>query len=203
MADYQFNPNQEQWKEIPGFPGYEVSDHGRVRSFKAYKGFTILRPQIGNDYGHLKIGMSINGTVTQKWVHRLVLENFEGPCPPGMESCHWDGKPANCRFDNLRWDTPQNNMLDKVRHGTIYRNSVWCRCETCHTVWLEPVSHAWRIYCCHAHYILAEQVWGTCAIPDCNKPVKPGGKDYCNAHYLRLMRYGHPLSTRRVPWNGS
>jgi hypothetical protein len=191
MSDHQFNPNVEQWKAVPGFPGYEVSDHGRVRSPK------ILKPQIGNDYGHLKIILRRDGRSFKYWLHRLVLLVFKGPCPSGMECCHDDGKPANCRYDNLRWDTPQNNSLDKFLHGTVYSNSVLCRCETCHKIFQEPVSHSWRIYCCHACYIIAEQVWGTCAIPDCNKPVKPGGKSYCNAHYLRLMRYGHPLSTKR------
>lgn len=51
-------------------------------------------------------------------IHRLVLENFIGPPPEGMEGCHGDGDPSNNRLDNLRWDTHLANFADSVRHGT-------------------------------------------------------------------------------------
>lgn len=50
-------------------------------------------------------------------VHRMVLEAFVGPCPDGMQGCHWNGEPADNRVENLRWDTPRSNMADKLRHG--------------------------------------------------------------------------------------
>lgn len=52
-------------------------------------------------------------------VHRLVLEAFLGPAPEGLEGCHNDGNTLNNWLDNLRWDTHENNELDKIRHGTI------------------------------------------------------------------------------------
>lgn len=54
-------------------------------------------------------------------VHRLVLEAFIGPCPPGMEACHNDGNPRNNALSNLRWDTSENNSADKIRHGRANR----------------------------------------------------------------------------------
>lgn len=50
-------------------------------------------------------------------IHRLVLETFVGPCPPGMEACHNNGKEPDNRIVNLRWDTRSNNLRDRVRHG--------------------------------------------------------------------------------------
>lgn len=50
-------------------------------------------------------------------VHVLVLEEFVGLCPPGMESCHGDGDTQNNWLTNLRWDTPTNNNADKIKHG--------------------------------------------------------------------------------------
>jgi hypothetical protein len=35
-----------------------------------------------------------------------------------MVGCHNDNNPANCRLDNLRWDTQKGNLKDKVQHGT-------------------------------------------------------------------------------------
>ncbi len=52
-------------------------------------------------------------------VHRLVLEAFVGPCPPGLECCHEDGNSANNATTNLRWDTHQSNVADMVRHGRL------------------------------------------------------------------------------------
>lgn len=52
-------------------------------------------------------------------VHRLVLEAFVGPCPPGMECRHFpDRDPTNNRLDNLSWATRKQNMEDKASHGT-------------------------------------------------------------------------------------
>ena len=36
-------------------------------------------------------------------------------------SSHNDGDVWNNSLDNLRWDTPQANQRDKIRHGTIAR----------------------------------------------------------------------------------
>lgn len=35
-----------------------------------------------------------------------------------MEGCHNNGKPADNRLSNLRYDTPKGNNADKLRHGT-------------------------------------------------------------------------------------
>jgi hypothetical protein len=54
------------------------------------------------------------------YVHRLVLKAFVGPCPEGMEGCHWDGDACNNKLDNLRWATHAENVEDSIRHGTFY-----------------------------------------------------------------------------------
>jgi hypothetical protein len=50
-------------------------------------------------------------------VHRLVLEAFVGPCPPGYQCCHWNGEAGDNRLENLRWGTPQDIADDTLRHG--------------------------------------------------------------------------------------
>lgn len=54
-------------------------------------------------------------------VHCLVLLAFVGPCPPGMECCHWDRDRHNCNLSNLRYGTKAENQADKERHGTVMR----------------------------------------------------------------------------------
>jgi len=46
---------------------------------------------------------------------------FKNKRPDGYQCCHNDGNPHNNRIENLRWDTPKGNNLDKIRHGTSGR----------------------------------------------------------------------------------
>lgn len=123
--------SNEQWLPVVGWEGhYEVSDHGRVRSvhreiqFRDGRVYTYgaqirsLTPQV--PYGHLSVGLKRNSSRVTVRVHRLVLEAFVGPCPPGMEACHNDGDTSNNSLPNLRWDTSSANKQDMIRHGTNY-----------------------------------------------------------------------------------
>lgn len=53
-------------------------------------------------------------------VHRLVLEAFIGPCPPGYEASHEDGNPTNNDLSNLRWRPKGDNCKLKTKHGTNF-----------------------------------------------------------------------------------
>lgn len=112
----------ELWRPIAGHAGsYEISSLGRVRSLsrvlpdgRRWKGRVMALKPVNS--GHLHVRLTSAGNFML--VHRLVLEAFVGPCPPGMEACHNNGNPADNRIENLRWDTRKSNHADKVRHGT-------------------------------------------------------------------------------------
>jgi hypothetical protein len=107
-------------KPIPGFPGYEITDDGRVWSNKTRRGVAggrWLRAHKSN-YGYKQVALYSNGVATLRVVHRLVLEAFVGPRPSGMECCHNNGDPSDNRLENLRWDTRSANQKDAVRHGS-------------------------------------------------------------------------------------
>jgi HNH endonuclease len=59
----------------------------------------------------------VGGHRGRKYVHRLVLETFIGPCPPGMECRHLNGNCLNNSLRNLCWGTSQANSEDTKRHG--------------------------------------------------------------------------------------
>ena len=102
----------EIWKPIPGFPKYEVSNLGRVKSYKRSNWPRLLKATVNADgYSVLKLVDSENRSVT-KGPHQLVMLAFVGPCPEGMEVCHEDGNPKNNRLSNLKYDTHRNNMQD-------------------------------------------------------------------------------------------
>ena len=128
MSDYQYTPSTEQWKEVPGFPGYEVSDRGNVRSYFRYGRLDRVFPprapipqryflkNIDKD-GYPKVSLRKDKKQLTRYVHRLVLEAFQGQCPVGMEACHNDGNKTNNVFPNLRWDTRASNIQDRFVLG--------------------------------------------------------------------------------------
>ena len=116
------NQPQERWLPIEEFPGYEVSDHGRVRSYwqRGGKGqpwsITILPQRILSPCFVGKYpGVSLSGQTRN--IHTLVLVTFTGPPPPGHECCHGDGDRTNNYLSNLRWGTHSDNKFDRVKHG--------------------------------------------------------------------------------------
>ena len=140
MTDYQFNPEIEVWKAIPDFPGYEVSDHGGVRSYWKRVGLgngggvkmvldtmpqTVFQAKPGQN-GYPRVRLRKDGKSHEFPVHRLVLSAFVGPCPFKMQACHNDGNPQNNYLINLRWDTPINNQHDSFIHGTrVHGERYW------------------------------------------------------------------------------
>lgn len=72
-------------------------------------------------YGYPMVSLKRGGKTVTLYVHRLLLETFVGPCPPGMECRHLDNDPTNIRLRNLAWGTKAENEADKVANGTTNR----------------------------------------------------------------------------------
>lgn len=109
----------ETWAEIPGHEGREVSSLGRVRALKN-GAVRMQSPTVKSDSGYVCVSLGRNRL---RYVHRLVLEAFIGPCPDGMQACHGNGIRSDNRLENLRWDTSQANHDDKADHGTVAKGS--------------------------------------------------------------------------------
>jgi len=114
----------EEWRDVLGWEGlYEVSNMGRVRCLpRNGRQARIVKPYLNRkDYPRLMVSL-INGRRKHggreefPTVHRIVLEAFVGPRPPGMEACHYNGDACDNRLANLRWDTKMGNVADRRRH---------------------------------------------------------------------------------------
>ncbi len=112
---------------IADFPGYFIDTKGVVRSERA-PGPSPSKPVLPkkkrlkghlHHTGYLFVNLYKDKKRHYRLIHRLVLEAFVGPCPKeGMETRHLNGVRTDNISENLKWGTHQENMTDKVLHGT-------------------------------------------------------------------------------------
>lgn len=124
-----------EWRPVPDWPGYEVSNGGGVRSYRTRTGRLAARSHSINHMlstaGYPYVWLC-NGPVRKRWmIHRLVLFAFVGPPPNGLIGCHGDDDKLNSSLSNLRWDTSKANTADAVRRGR-HRNLQKTHCPQGH-----------------------------------------------------------------------
>lgn len=113
----------EVWKDIDGYPGYQVSTEGRVRSHNKVTSSArfserhwkdrIIKQKWQDDRARVDLW---NGSGTHKTlqVHRLMGLAFLGePVDPQMTINHKDGNPRNNTIENIEWMT----RADNIRYG--------------------------------------------------------------------------------------
>ena len=106
----------ETWRECPGYPGYRVSDMGRI----AYG--DVLLTQTVNGRGYMQVKMwNRSGERRSERVHRFVaicfLDNPEGK----PEVNHKNGRKSDNWKDNLEWSTGRENVQHAVQNGLVQR----------------------------------------------------------------------------------
>lgn len=117
---------RERWRAVVGFPGYKVSDKGRVRSYwkrgvrplALVQRFELLKDSKATPTGHRHVVLYHEQCRNDFKVHHLVLRAFGRKQRPGEQCRHLDGNPRNNQLDNLCWGTAKENVADSIRHGT-------------------------------------------------------------------------------------
>lgn len=119
--------NNENWKPVEGFPGYEVSDLGIVRSYRhnnrhnSRKTFADKPREIHqhvNGTGHRQVRLMLDGKPSYFYVHRLVAAHFIGAVE-GKIVRHLNGDPQDNRVANLAIGTAKENAADRKAHGNF------------------------------------------------------------------------------------
>lgn len=110
---------EEVWKPVVGYPGYEVSCHGRLRSLRRVVP-RVLKGQLGS-HGYLQSLLVDENSGKKHYVahHVAVALAFLGPREVGRLVRHRDGVKTNNKLPNLRWGTYRENALDMHTHGTM------------------------------------------------------------------------------------
>ena len=118
LKERRENYDSSKWKEIPGFPGYEISIEGEVY-FKGDVSCRKRRPsgiciQNRNRLGYKTVAINICGEKNRYYVHRLMGITFLDNKDNKKEIDHIDGDPSNNRLENLRWATHKENLNNSV-----------------------------------------------------------------------------------------
>lgn len=107
----------EEWKFIPNYENYKVSNFGNVKNIN-YRNTGKELLLKGSSYnGYIHITLTKNNKSKTFLLHRLVAESFI----PNIENkpCinHKDCNPQNNRIDNLEWCTQKENIayMDKLK----------------------------------------------------------------------------------------
>ena len=108
---------KEEWKPIPGYPGYEVSDLGNVRSFWAKRRHKLEQEPHAISTRLVQGGMMASvgrkkGNNINVRVARLIALAFLGPPPKGANVYHLDGDNMNDKKENLYYNTPSDWMKE-------------------------------------------------------------------------------------------
>ena len=103
----------EEWRDVVGYEGlYQVSDQGRVKSFKWNKE-RFLKPSMDKD-GYLLVTLCAGGKRKTLKVHRLVCEVFHENPDNKPQVNHINEIKTDNRASNLEWCTCKQN----VNHGS-------------------------------------------------------------------------------------
>lgn len=111
-----------EFRELEDYPGYFVGSDGSIWTYWLLnnRGWTVYIKM--DNWRRLKEEVREDGYVCvvirrRRYVHRLVVETFIGPCPKGMECRHLDGIKSNNDVSNLCWGTPLENAQDSKIQG--------------------------------------------------------------------------------------
>lgn len=110
---------QEIWKDVEGFNGYQISNLGRVKSY--YNNTTIIRKtSVVCGYKHLML--SKNKKKYNFYIHKLVANAFIPNPENKPEVNHIDGNKLNNNISNLEWVTRKENCQHAWETGLCEHN---------------------------------------------------------------------------------
>jgi hypothetical protein len=112
----------ETWKPVTDFPYYQVSNLGRVKSFKRTKPRVIGQGVLPTGY-HFVL-LYDDGKIHRRYVHRLVaIEFIKGRTKVNKEVNHIDGDKSNNCETNLEWCNRSYNIQHSYDNG--FRVVIW------------------------------------------------------------------------------
>lgn len=128
----------EEWQPILGYPGYMVSNMGRIKKYvKQYDSYYLIKPCPNKNNGRLYVGLTNEKQRQNLQVARLVGFAFvPGHSEEKNTINHKDGLVSNNKWTNLEWVSQSENnkhayrklnrsIVDKKRYNfstIVYQN---------------------------------------------------------------------------------
>lgn len=103
----------EYWQELS--PGYWISDHGTVYSFKSHKPMSISKSS--NKYPSLRLSFEDKDHTRLFTLHRLLAEVFVPNPNNDPVVRHLNDDPDDYDLENLAWGTHKDNWNDAISNG--------------------------------------------------------------------------------------
>lgn len=100
----------EIWKTIEGYPDYQVSTYGRIKSLRFNKE-KLLAISLDN-LGYARVGLRNENGLKNKKVHRLVGETFLERIDGKNTVDHINHNRSDNHINNLRWATQSEQRLN-------------------------------------------------------------------------------------------
>ena len=131
-------PPGPEWKAIPGFPGYEASHRGYVRSIDRPVGGRqlrgrVLKARVAGTTPYPLVNLTDDqGARQTRTVHSLVLLAHVGECPEGQEALHFNDIPTDNRWpENLGYGPHLLNVFQRTQNSLAAPKpvKVCARCE--------------------------------------------------------------------------
>lgn len=167
----------ETWRDIEGYEGiYQVSDLGAVRSLNRVDaaGHRLkgkARKLTSDKYGYFIVGLTLEGVMKYKKVHRLVAQAFV-PNPDNKSQVnHINGVKTDNDPSNLEWCTTQENTAHAkdaglLRKGEGVSTAKLTADDVQHIRWLaaEGVKHSvlareWAVTQTNVRHIVDGRSW--------------------------------------------
>ena len=114
---------EEEWRDIEGYPRYNVSNLGRVRS--NIRESKLLNPYLSCNNDYYSVSLFSKGKRHIRLVHRLVLMAFKkNPNPGYFDRCdHINQNKRDNNINNLRWSNAVLNGLNGNQKGFCWRKA--------------------------------------------------------------------------------
>lgn len=110
---------KEIWKNIKGYKGYQISTHGRVKSFRRDKINGKLLKLSVHPTGYIYVTLYLGDKPKKHRVHRLVVLNFLEKVLNKNIVNHKDGNKDNNYVENLEWSTISENTQHAYDNNLI------------------------------------------------------------------------------------
>lgn len=125
---------REEWREIPGYPHYEISNLGEIRSTDKYQkrfngkvtcNFIVrgrkLKPSI-TDFGYKRVTLYVDKKPIRVCIHKLVALAFLDNPENKPQVNHINGNKLDNRLENLEWCTCSENVIHAFKSNLVKNN---------------------------------------------------------------------------------